>query len=381
MTSETTLFRAVKRGDAARTRASLEAGALLEATDPNRMTPVMLAARAGHEEVFRLLVESGADLHALGLGQTDLLECAAGGGNVQIIRHLLEAGHPIEGHWKPRSRDEGRTGHITPLIMAAINGHADAVRMLLAAGASRDARFDGQTALQLVTETIEHPIGEDQARLEPSYREIATLLRATPDAREALTQAVEKELARFPEHANRPEYHQLSRELSASAGGERPGPPLPDRGTALAGVVAYRLARCGRQADLEALQEQARAAGCHLVLAEPWVQGEDAALVLFPTSNKLAVVAASGTEGPNHGVRNEDVLQWLDEVDSRTPFHLVFSGRDLVGGAFLGPVRDAGRLAATMAALCPSCLDEGPDSPRRLAAALRKRRSFLLRWD
>ena len=71
------LFKAAKGGDVGRVRELLAAGAPLEATDPNRMTPVMLAAQAGQAEAFRVLVEHGANLRALALCQIDLLQCAA----------------------------------------------------------------------------------------------------------------------------------------------------------------------------------------------------------------------------------------------------------------------------------------------------------------
>jgi Domain of unknown function (DUF4253) len=53
----------------------------------------------------------------------------------------------------------------------------------------------------------------------------------------------------------------------------------------------------------------------------------------------------------------------------------------LVGGTFVGPVKGVNKLAERMFEFCPSCLDEGYDDAAELTAALKKRRSFLLRWD
>ena len=110
-------------------------------------------------------------------------------------------------------------------------------------------------------------------------------------------------------------------------------------------VVALTLARCKREKTLEDLQEEARKAGGQLILAELWAPGEDAALVLFPTDNKLAVVAAVGTEGANYGVQTTDVIAWLESLDGENPFHIVFCNHELVGGAFVGPVKGAKKLA------------------------------------
>jgi ankyrin repeat protein len=174
-----TLFKAVKQGDSTKVRELLAAGLSIEAVDLNQMTPVMLAAQAGQLDVFRTLVELGANLHALALDQVDLLECAASGGQVEIIRFLLDQGHPIEGHWKPRSPASQRMGRITPLIKAAINGHVEAVRVLLEAGANRDAKYDRRTALSMLKNTIKFPFGEDEVKRLPQLKEIVKLLKAS----------------------------------------------------------------------------------------------------------------------------------------------------------------------------------------------------------
>jgi Domain of unknown function (DUF4253) len=97
--------------------------------------------------------------------------------------------------------------------------------------------------------------------------------------------------------------------------------------------------------------------------------GGDAALVLFPTADKLAVVASAGTEGANYGVQTADVIDWLKQVDDENPFHLTFCGHDLVGGAFLRPVKGARKLAERVIEFCPSCPDEGVERPRKVPPA------------
>jgi Domain of unknown function (DUF4253)/Ankyrin repeats (3 copies)/Ankyrin repeat len=372
------LLKAAQSGRVAKLRELLAAGAPVEATDVNRMTPVMLAAQGGHAEAFRVLVEAGANLHALAFRQVDVLEMAARGGNVEIIRFLLERGLPVNGHWQPRAEALRKMGHDTPLIQAATHGHVEAVRVLLEAGADRNAKYEGQTALQQVQELLRDPAGADQNE---QYRAIAQLLGEVPADGDRSADAERREVERFAENARRPAYGPLRQRLVERCGAARPWQPLPDHGLPAAEVVAFTLARCQRQKALEDLQAEARTAGCHLVLAEPWAPGEDAALVLFPTDNKLAVVAAVGTEGVNYGVQTPDVIAWLGSLDAENPFHLVFCNHELVGGAFLGPVKGAKKLAGRMVEFCPSCLDEGPDDAEELALVLKKRRSFLLRWD
>ena len=190
-----------------------------------------------------------------------------------------------------------------------------------------------------------------------------------------------EEVKQFAKNARRPEYVQLRKLLAERCGEARPWAPLPDHGIPAANVVALTLADCKRQKALDDLQQEARKAGCHLVLAEPWTPGEDAALVLFPTDNKLAVVAAVGTEGANYGVQNANVISWLATLDEENPFHLVHCDHESVAGTFLGPVKGAKKLAERMVQFCPSCLDEGPEDAEELALDLKKQKSFFLRWD
>src|SRR5438105_11636977 len=143
------LFKAAKAGDTEKLRELLSAGVPVDARDPDGRTALMCAAAADHFDAFMVLAEAAADLHAVALAQVDVLECAAEGGNVEIVRFLIEKGLPLEGHWQPRSQVARREGHITPLMSAAVNGHAEVVRLLLQAGADRSAKFAGQTALQL----------------------------------------------------------------------------------------------------------------------------------------------------------------------------------------------------------------------------------------
>ena len=80
-------------------------------------------------------------------------------------------------------------------------------------------------------------------------------------------------------------------------------------------------------------------------------------------------------------VQTADVIGWLKTLDQENPFILRYCGHDLVGGTFIRTVRGAKKLAGQMAEFCPTCMDEGVESPDELAAALKKRKGFLLRWD
>jgi hypothetical protein len=366
------LFKAVQTGDVTKLRGLLAAGTPVDSRDLEKMTPLLRAAKGGQAEAFHALVEAGADLHAVGMDQVDVLESAASGGNVEIVRFLIDKGLPLEGHWQPRSQAARRQGHMTPLICAALASHDQVVRLLLDAGADRNAAFDKQTALDLIKEELKHPTFTESDDQRQRYQKIVSLLSGKADG-ESPQEASAAEVAKFADNARQPAHQDLRKLLDGRCGEARPWKR--------AEVVTYTLRGCNREAELHDLQDQARQANAHLVLAEPWEAGEEAKLVLFPTNDRFAVVTATGTAGANHNVSTADVLAWLRALDQDNPFTLRYCGHDLVGGDFLGPVKKAGQVAERMAALCPSILDVGFESPQELALALKKARAFLLRWD
>jgi hypothetical protein len=379
-TQATALLKAAGDGDVAKIRTLLADGAPIEATDYHLLTPVMVAAKAGHLDAVRTLAAAGANLHAVGLDQTDLLECAAEGGHAEVIRFLLDQGLPVEGHWQPRSAAERREGHFTPLLSAAVDGHAAAVRVLLAAGADPKARFDGQTALQFARDGVKFPVDPTDVEGKRRYQEIIALLTGSAGAGEPLADPATGEVGRFAENARRPAYRQFRKQLEEKCGRARSWKPVQDHGLPAAGAVGFTLAECD-QRTLDGLQAAAREAGCYLVVAEPWSPGDDAALVLFPTADKFAVIAAVGSEGANYSLQTPDVIAWLREVEADNPFHLTFCRHDMVGGTFVGAVKGVKGLAGRMAKFCPVCLGEGTETSAELALELKRGRSFLLWWD
>ncbi|KAJ0049616.1 hypothetical protein Pint_14791 [Pistacia integerrima] len=143
------------------------------------MTPIAVAAKAGHTEAFRLLINYGADIsvksrdeqtvvsillhhaHAIvisrfeeilldavlahrltGYSEFRALHFATQIGNLSAIVKLLAMGFPIN--------SVSENGY-TPLMLAAKEGHADACKILLQRGADcGSANFRGETALSLV---------------------------------------------------------------------------------------------------------------------------------------------------------------------------------------------------------------------------------------
>jgi len=134
-------------------------------------TAVMMAARTGASAAIRLLVEAGANVNARETwGGTTALMWAVSEGHLEAAKLLLAAGADVnarsnyvaaangrgfEGRTPVGNRadpkvEEFASGWLTPLMLAAREGHADLGRVLLDAGAEVDAAAgDGKTALSL----------------------------------------------------------------------------------------------------------------------------------------------------------------------------------------------------------------------------------------
>lgn len=121
--SEMVLLEAVLEGDAARVQELLSGGAALETRDSSESTPLLIATRANHIEVARILINANADVNAKdSIDDTPFLYAGAEGRN-EILKLILATG-------KPNLGDTNRYGG-TALIPAAHHGHLETVSILL----------------------------------------------------------------------------------------------------------------------------------------------------------------------------------------------------------------------------------------------------------
>ena len=169
------------------------AGADVNLTHDDGLTPLMFAVKEDHLPCVKELIKAGADVNLLdGQGQTPLI-FAANKGHVQCVKELMKAGDDVN---KP-NRNGG-----TPVLRAADIDHADVVETLINAGADvNHANKWGQTALMhtaqkghvnllstLLTAGVDVNLknnkGEDalyQAAYSANYKSIELLLEAGVD--------------------------------------------------------------------------------------------------------------------------------------------------------------------------------------------------------
>lgn len=124
------LHAAAARGDVAAIERLTAAGEKLQATDANKRTPLHVAIFRGQGKAARALIRLGADPNALDADRYDIITIAAVANDAAMLRIAIEGGG------NPRAITSRYDG--TALIAAAHLGHAEIVRMLIAAKAPLD---------------------------------------------------------------------------------------------------------------------------------------------------------------------------------------------------------------------------------------------------
>jgi ankyrin repeat protein len=134
----TPLHRAVALGTLADLKALVEAGEFLEPVDWWHRTPWLVAVKTGDLEKARYLVGRGADSTVSGNGGAWPLDLAIESFHTPMLKWLIELGISVE---------STADCCITPLMAAVQAGNAEAVDVLIAAGANVDRQTPCGNAL------------------------------------------------------------------------------------------------------------------------------------------------------------------------------------------------------------------------------------------
>jgi ankyrin repeat protein len=124
------LHAAAARGDVVDIEKRTALGEDKEADDGRQRTPLHVAVYRKQYDAARALIRIGADPNKLEIDRYDIVTIAAVANDLPMLRIALEGGGDPKA---VTSRYDG-----TALIAAAHLGHAEAVRMLIAAGAPLD---------------------------------------------------------------------------------------------------------------------------------------------------------------------------------------------------------------------------------------------------
>lgn len=124
------LFDAVAKGCLQLTTKILDNGAVVSARDRFGNTPLLVAARMGHNKIIDLMIDRGAKVHQLNLAGSSALLRAVSNGRRKAAKRLLELDVDVN-----LANKKG----MTPLIAAAYTGKTNIVKMLMESGADPTA--------------------------------------------------------------------------------------------------------------------------------------------------------------------------------------------------------------------------------------------------
>jgi len=124
------LHAAAAKGDAAEIERLMAAGQNPNAQDAHSRTPLHIAAHFGHGAAAQALLKGGGNPNALDAQRYDIVTIAAVNNDVPMLKLALAGG------CDPKAITSPYQG--TALIAAAHLGHAEVVRVLIAAGAPLD---------------------------------------------------------------------------------------------------------------------------------------------------------------------------------------------------------------------------------------------------
>ena len=132
---ESSFVECAKKGDIEAVKLFLDEGMDVNAVNQRGQTALIRAAEYQRTDVVTLLLEKGADVEFIGERhqRTALME-AAGSGNCVIIKQLSQKGADVN------AKDYESN---TPLHLACMYGHVEAVRLLIDLGAKPDIQASG----------------------------------------------------------------------------------------------------------------------------------------------------------------------------------------------------------------------------------------------
>jgi len=372
------LAAAVGDGLTDRVIALLDAGMAVDDLDPSGRSALMMAVEKGDVEMARLLLERGADANFC--SDNGWLPITTFGIKPKMIALLLERGADPNA-----PMDEGATA----LSWAFGSGSKQLVQALLDAGGKleldealkkellEEVRGQNRSVVPLLLQHL-GAAADEVDKIRARVKEFIRL--ADADKFQATAKRIGTLFGRAPAPWKRRKgvvyYHSVSVVKHLSRYFDEPAGDLADPNQAWRVFARY---------SKEVLQE-----GYTLIMNETLAESGRYPLLLFPTADKYAVLAAVGTNGVNYGHDTDDVIRWFLETEKTWPFYLVDAGHDFIGGQFTGPIAKPRALVERMLKFCPDIRNFADADTKAwsdkevvdtLVSDLKEGGSFAFWWD
>jgi len=322
------------------------------------------AVGRGDNEILADLLQAGADPNGGSPKEGPLT--AACWGDAEAVRLLLEAGARTDRTTTIYITNNRPVKKVSPLMAAAYAGQPQIAKLLLEAGADLRAKDEkGNTAVAW-------------ARISRAKKKAEKIIALLQEAglSESASESDLPEQADFSERGKSPEFKralELAKKLTKSA----PEPVDLDTGE-LNGVRAFKIRDSRKALDiLEEIRPELAALGAYAFLSERLMEYDTTYLVLIPEPDyRKAIIAFETPVGQS--IDCHDLNKWLKKLEEKEPFVITHIAPDLVRARFNGKLNDSKWVASQIHKICSDAMD----SPvPKLAKHLEKSGELFLWWD
>jgi hypothetical protein len=98
-------------------------------------------------------------------------------------------------------------------------------------------------------------------------------------------------------------------------------------------------------------------------------------------TDQYEILRIMHTDGDDYDISNQDVIDWLKELEQKTPFNIIGADSDWVEIEFTTLPKDLKALAEAVYDFCPDAVDQGTGSVDELAKEIKQTKRLLLWWD
>jgi len=98
-------------------------------------------------------------------------------------------------------------------------------------------------------------------------------------------------------------------------------------------------------------------------------------------TDQYEILRIMHTDGDDYDISNQDVIDWLKELEKKAPFDIVGADTDWVEIEFKTVPKDLKTIVEEAYDFCPDAVDQGPGSVDELVNEIRKTKRLLLLWE
>jgi Domain of unknown function (DUF4253) len=98
-------------------------------------------------------------------------------------------------------------------------------------------------------------------------------------------------------------------------------------------------------------------------------------------TDQYEILRIMHTDGDDYDISNQDVIDWLKELEKKAPFDIIGADSDWVEIQFKTVPHDLKTIVKEVYDFCPDAVEQGPGSVDELVNEIRKTKRLLLLWD